>query len=99
MSGILNIYLPFNVSGEARLLRYREQPVQLRLWNGTVVEATAELSIVADGDRLISCIGIRWAGQWYNLSVLPISDLELQWRHMNMIADGLVGMTQEAREA
>ena len=99
MSGILNVYLPFDVSAEARLLRYREQSVPLRLSNGTVVEATAELSIVADGDRLTSCIGIRWAGQWYNLSVLPITDLELQWRHMNLIADGLVNVTQEARGA
>lgn len=87
MSGIINIYLPMNVSAEARLLRYREQPVSLRLQNGTLVDATAELAIVADGDRMTFTIATRWAGQFYNVVVQPVTDLDAHWQRWAAIAD------------
>lgn len=90
MSGIINIYLPMNVSAEARLLRYREQPVSLRLQNGTLVDATAELAIVADGDRMTFTIATRWAGQFYNVVVQPVTDLDAHWQRWAAIADTMV---------
>lgn len=97
MSSILDIHVPHNVSFEGRIIRYREEPIRLRLPNGVLVDdATVQLSLVADGDQKIIALAVRHAGLWYDAIVRPVKDLETDWQVYNSMVDSTVEL--EAHE-